>query len=472
MREMQNTRIIYYQCRFTQLSPLRIGTGEGEETDSDVMKDRRGLPFLPGSGIAGVLRDYLPEDTAKRLFGCIDPDPEKPDTAKEKTSARKRNVQRIESRILVSDATLPAGLSKDAFRIVNRDGVGLNDRGTAKNRAKYDFEVVECGKPYTAVLEISETAAEADIAALETVLRDFIRNGVSFGARTTRGYGRMRVEIRKREFTFPADLDTWLKFDPMDAEAFDGDPKTELLKAGAGISSDVIHIEAQLHMNGSFSVRQPLAKPPEQAEGDTERSQTITVRTFPDDGPIYNMEKCPVIPGTAWAGSFRHYMRNLIAASVPDVETRESLLTDLDTMFGVVGEKQKRRSDIRFAETVVKGSHSYTVTRIAVDRFTNAPRNQGLFTTEVAADGNGVLQIELAAAHLPGENKTALLRLLAAALNDLHLGLLTAGGQGSVGRGICEITAIKVNGADVTEAVRICNTDYLVKAAENAKGGG
>lgn len=440
-------RMVYYQCRFTQLSPLRIGTGEGEETDSDVMKDSRGLPFLPGSGIAGVLRQSLPEDTAKRLFGWIEP-----------------GSRRIESCILVSDATLPVGLSEDKFRIVKRDGVGLNDRGTAKSGAKYDFEVVECGEPYTALLEVSEEAQEADIAALETVLRNFIRHGVSFGARTTRGYGRMSVEIKKREFAFPADLDNWLKFDPMDAEKFRLAPDCIALEEGADASSDIIYIEAQLRMQGSFSVRQPLAKPPEQAEKEHERSQTITVKAAPDDGPIYNRENCPVIPGTAWAGSFRHHMRNLVAVSIPDEEERDGLLSDLDEMFGVVEEKRKLRSEIRFGETAVEGSRSYTVTRVAIDRFTNAPRHQGLFTTEVATDGSGVLRVELSAARLPDKRKNALLRLLAAALNDLHLGLLTAGGQGSVGRGICEITGMTVNNADVTDAVRACNTDYLIKA--------
>ena len=131
--------MIYYQCKFRQAAPLRIGAGESEDSDSDVMTDMRGVPFIPGSGIAGVLRTYLSGDEADWLFGPV-------------WSGTEEKAIR-ESRVLVSDAVLPRNLKDGAFRIVTRDGVGINDRGTVEQGAKYDFEVVECTEPYTAVVE-------------------------------------------------------------------------------------------------------------------------------------------------------------------------------------------------------------------------------------------------------------------------------------------------------------------------------
>ena len=46
---------LYYRCRFTQLSPLRLSGGKNDRTDNDLMLDSRGLPMIPGSALAGVL---------------------------------------------------------------------------------------------------------------------------------------------------------------------------------------------------------------------------------------------------------------------------------------------------------------------------------------------------------------------------------------------------------------------------------
>ena len=435
--------MIYYQCKFRQAAPLHIGAGESEDSDSDVMTDIRGVPFIPGSGIAGVLRTYLSDKEADWLFGPV-------------WGGTGENAIR-ESRVLVSDAVLPHGVTSDAYRVSTRDGVGMNDRGTVEQGAKYDFEVVECPEPYVAVIELSDRPEKerpsgienSDSNILERALRAIVRHGVSFGARTTRGYGRMTAEIRRRKFDFPQDLDAWLKFDPMDADNFGGSPLPE------GADADILRVEAQLQMEGSFSVRRYLSRLPEPDDGKTASS-------VPVYGPMTNQRNRPVIPGASWAGAFRHHMRTLIQEA-----GREELLPELDKLFGVVEQKPngketvKLKSRIRFGETEMRETDArkrgeYVVTRVAVERFTGAPRNQGLFSSLVAWGGEGELLIEL-----PADTSPDLRRLLAAALNDLHMGLLTAGGESSVGRGVCRIARLTVNDRDVTEKVNACDTEYV-----------
>ena len=193
---------VYYELRFSQRSPLRIGSGGGEQTDVDVLHDSRGLPFLPGSAIAGVLRGALPTETAAQLFGAL-------------------GAKMTESLIMVSDGTLPADAE---VHLQHRDGVGIGERGTVIPGAKYDFETVECAEPYTAVLELADDVPEALETALDAALGIWVHRGAQFGARTTRGYGEMAVSGRKKTLN---SLPALLTFDPFAPGAFEGEMALE-----------------------------------------------------------------------------------------------------------------------------------------------------------------------------------------------------------------------------------------------------
>ena len=70
---------VYYQLKMYQKSPLRVSSGDNEFTDSDLMLDGRGCPFIPGSSVAGVLRELcrtripsLSDKDIRTLFGYIE----------------------------------------------------------------------------------------------------------------------------------------------------------------------------------------------------------------------------------------------------------------------------------------------------------------------------------------------------------------------------------------------------------------
>ena len=56
---MTKLKKVYYQLKLSQISPLRIGNGENDISDNDLMCDSRGIPFIPGSSMAGVLRENM-----------------------------------------------------------------------------------------------------------------------------------------------------------------------------------------------------------------------------------------------------------------------------------------------------------------------------------------------------------------------------------------------------------------------------
>lgn len=71
---MTKLKKVYYQLKLSQISPLRIGNGENDISDNDLMCDSRGIPFIPGSSMAGVLREKYEKLGGKdpeKLFGII-----------------------------------------------------------------------------------------------------------------------------------------------------------------------------------------------------------------------------------------------------------------------------------------------------------------------------------------------------------------------------------------------------------------
>ena len=54
-------------------SPLLIGSGKEEQTDMDVLMTHDKVPYIPGSALAGVLRNYIENhmggQEADNLFG-------------------------------------------------------------------------------------------------------------------------------------------------------------------------------------------------------------------------------------------------------------------------------------------------------------------------------------------------------------------------------------------------------------------
>ena len=269
---------IYYQLKLKQLSPLRIGNGDSQITDSDLMTDMRGFPFIPGSSLTGVLREKMNPNLADRIFGYI------------------KDRELKESIVLVSDAVLPVDTRPEEVSIYKRDGVGLNDWGTTIKGSKYDFQVVETKKEYVSVIEYS-SADEDTEKELDMLMSGVAGEGLLLGARTTRGYGRFEVSVYKKVFSFPNDLEKWISFDAFDKDAF-----TDGVRMEANLTEkDRTIIGINFEVKGTFIVRVK-----------TTNYEVLEDGTKPDSISMMNFEGFPVIPGTSWAGVFRHHMRELV----------------------------------------------------------------------------------------------------------------------------------------------------------------
>lgn len=431
---------VYYQLILLQKSPLRIGNGGNEVSDSDLMLDQREMPFIPGSSIAGVLREIYGKLIArisgveeKELFGYIE------------------GEKLYNSHVLVGDAVLPKNAKRDEIHTTVRNGIGIDEWGVAIQGHKYDFQVTETKIPYISLIEWSgdEAAYEKEVLkSLDPLMKHISAEGLLLGARTTRGFGSMEVTVRKKVYSFPQNLDLWLKDDLRKEGAF---PDESTMQKEA-FQNMTYQIRVKIKMMGSFSVRVYTA-----------RAEVLEDGSVPDSLPLKNADGKPVISGTTWAGVFRHHMQDVLhQAFRQDPKCVSVYKKVINRFFGMEEtEGEHKRSPLRVSETEIIGGTAYSLTRNAVDRFTQAPRNTSLFTSQLWQGGEGELELFFSLDSFNDVHKKVLLQLLAITFIDLDLGILPFGGSTSTGQGRAEIETISVNGTDVKTRLKSQDCHFL-----------
>ena len=419
-------RKVYYEIIFKTESAMNIGCGVNDNSDRDVLRDGAGHPFIPGSTMAGIYRSLFDasEDT-KKYFGYVFIN----------TKVAQSTDQAIESKIKIYDAN-PDG----KYSIKKRDCVGLDEYRTAKKGAKFDFEVVEPGVQFETFIE-QDIDEESLVDIGKIIVSKWKLNGLSFGSKTMRGLGRTSlVSVRRCEFDLntASETDRWVDFDMYDQKdrnwvKFD-DYEREI--------SD----ENGLHFQNGKSVSIKLGLKQKNSSGISVRQYTTDVsdgeKTIPDYVQLTSQDegvKKPVIPGTSWAGSFKHHMEELLTSVGI---AKEKVTDETEIWFGTTS----KRSSIGFSESIIKGAESKVISRNAIDRFSGGTVDGALYTEEYYYGGTTDLTISVPC----GSNDDKLLRCLVASIFDLHFGLMAVGGLSSVGRGLFEIKEASIAGESVT----------------------
>jgi CRISPR/Cas system CSM-associated protein Csm3 (group 7 of RAMP superfamily) len=177
--------------RLVSETPLHVGGyGNSPDTDLPLAQNGRGDWYVPGTSIAGVLRNWVRSRFGKtiveNIFGFQDGD------------------NGHASFILIEDATLDN--SKEILPEI-RDGVGI-DRfyGVAADKAKYDRAILPRGTRLNLEMrvEIGEQHDENQIKSVVGYLLQALKNEqIRFGASKTRGLGRVKLEsidIKEQKF--------------------------------------------------------------------------------------------------------------------------------------------------------------------------------------------------------------------------------------------------------------------------------
>ncbi|MBF1009911.1 MAG: CRISPR-associated protein [Lachnoanaerobaculum sp.] len=457
----------YLKITFQLDSPLCIGSGRNDITDQDILRDARGIPYIPGSAVAGVLREAcqgIMDDKAwKYYFGY---------SSTNTGNKVKSDNDIIESQIIFYDATL-VGDNKDKdgnpkYRISQRDGVALNEYKSAKKQAKFDWEILEGDCKFQTFIEISEEQSNVNEKVkvdevLTNIAKIWKETDIRFGAKTTRGYGKIcNVEIIGKNFDFTSkdEISSWIDFNIFEENSWENailyeDMLNTLMKDNIWTLKDNNRLSLKLRLEGGLSIRRYSTECSDE-ESAPDQEQLTTVK-FDKNGS----EEVAVIPGTTWAGAIGHRMEELIKSSkVKEVEISKDYIQKY-YYFGTVDSKVKEKSLIYFNESKLTGGQFKKMSRNAIDRFLGSTAEGALFTEKIYIGGETTLDISFGDPYNTAVSYSDdFIKALAATLTDLHEGYLAVGGATSVGRGIFSI--LKINGVKLNECKLEGETNSVV----------
>lgn len=172
-------------------SPISIASGgEDPMLDTPLVRDPNGLPMLPATSIAGVLKHGLDSKTAKILLGYQ----EKDEGARSAVSISDGLIHwsndlpkdglLLEENVIEGDA-LARWLSEASP--IQREHVRISKAGVVDGDGKYDRSACPAGARFTFELSIRHRAGEEPLAPLVAA----IHAGISLGGATRSGYGRL-----------------------------------------------------------------------------------------------------------------------------------------------------------------------------------------------------------------------------------------------------------------------------------------
>lgn len=363
------------------ISPVCVSSGDNGFVDTELMRDFNGDVFIPGSSIAGAMRDYLDLEYG---IGSINGDM---------------------SSFYITDLVF-----SNKPKTIVRDGICLDKEKQTVPGAKYDMECIDTGAEGSFFIElvIREYDDEQELLdELNKVLAGIQSKEIRFGTKKTRGYGEVEIE----EVTqLVYDSSNYLEYKKAyDEKSYLNAKKVDI--STSNLDSKYTTIRVPLVLTGGISIRKYSA-----------------IKNEPDFMQITNGNQKPVIPGTSFSGAIRSRCREILTDDLKCTHANE-LLTEL---FGLEGNRfsEGHKSYVCFNEGEIENSHSITMTRTAVSRFESNVNDGSLYKEKTYVEGNVELLIKIEKA------KDWMIGLLLLVVHDLQNGYLALGGQVAIGRGI------------------------------------
>lgn len=416
-------------------TPTHLGNGDTDGiVDMPLLLDEATkAALLPGTSLAGALRNYLREH--RNGFGASRPRTDK--VVEGLFGAEKGNDKGSQSALLIDDALA------EKPRIELRDGVRIDPATrTAKidfrdgrpRGFKYDYQLLEAGTTFNLRMELLLTENDDQVSlkkGLATVLQGLQQGEIAIGLRKRRGFGRCKVNewrVTCYDLTTSAGLLAWVAQDhPAWVTSSDCNPGADIAQL-LGVTIDknedqrnICHLHAQFALDSSLLIRSGFGN---QDQG----PDTVHLHARQSNG-----ERQAILPGTSLAGVLRHRATRILRTLGGSHVAVDQFI---DTMFGPQeiqkGQRKGKASRLVVNETTVHAANELIQNRIRIDRFTGGAYESALFNEQpVFGLSHTRIAIDLQLRN-PRDSELGLLLLL---LKDFWTGDLPLGGESSIGRG-------------------------------------
>lgn len=424
------------------ITPFLVGTGGGGDVaDAVFVTDANGLPALPGSSLAGVLRSAFADSMAdaaeqngrqvNELFGfqagkqgqgsrliiswaCIH-------------DAQDRPVEGLAPPDRLRDPVLTKALCPAI-----RDHVRINHKGVsdADERGKFDEQAICAGHRFTFELELHGTENDKD--SWELLLRLLTDPALRLGGKTRRGFGAFHVvRIQQKAFDLTQDIDAYARHPVRLAQA---STVLDQWDAPSRDEDGALRVQLKLTPKNYWMFGGGADVPG--AEGNADMAPVRDARIIWGNGRATVQEDVLVVPATGIKGALAHrtaFHFNAMSGNFAGRCSPEDVVGENNPAVRQIFGYCKDSDDSGQRGLVVMNDiylhdepGSQLLHHVGIDRFTGGARDKVLFNERPLWQG-GALTIDLYILHPETLKDATVKKAFAMALNDLAQGRLQVG---------------------------------------------
>ena len=397
---------IYYYVRMELLSPISIGNGDDLLTDHDCLRNSKGVPFIPGTSLAGVFSHYLSDE----MLALFTP---------------KIGDEYKQSPYYISDANIVLDDKKRNVSTSIRDGVKLKPDKIAEDGAKFDFEIVESSTKFDFRIEVivrDHDNIDKMKKVVDVILHGLNSGEILLGYKSKRGYGKVKIEdVKIKEFTKNS-LEEMLLFDKYQMDKYD-----QYSIPDVDNENKYDYMQVHLRQVGGISIRKYSA-----TAGEVDFEHVTS-------------NAKPVIPGTSWNGLIRRQIAEYL-----DDDIISNCCVKINDWFGDAKKRDTtgRASNIIIEESIIQDAKRIQITRNKISRFSAGVSNRALFSEASYFNGDTVLGIKVKKSIEEDPDNSRIIGLLSLVIKDIDNGFIALGGQTAIGRGLFKVLKVTLNGEE------------------------
>ncbi len=442
-------------------TPLAVGSGDKDVlTDALIATDVNGLPYIPGTAIAGVVRHMIeevkPEDfNVNKIFGFQD-----------KKDGRGSEIIFTEAKILNSKGEVVDGMNLKAKEdsllkyydeLPIRQHVRINEKGVTDKSGKFDEQVIFAGTRFC--FEMEMVAKGKSIDNFNKILEQVQSQTFRIGGGTRCGFGKIKVvdlQTRILNLQNGDEIQLYLNKSSNLANAWVG---WEKQSAEEKPSNGWITYELHLQPEDFFLFGSGF--------GDDEVDMTPVKekKVVWKDGKGELTEELVLIPATSVKGALAHrvayHYNKLTGVYADNLETEDERKNvvgknnkAVKALFGSEGEiddvtkkmVNQVRGNVFFSDIIENKLDDKILNHVSIDRFTGGAIDSALFDEKTTFGNGKSFKTEILVEKAAFNENAAFKEAFETALKDIIDGLLPLGGGVNRGNGCFGGSVEEVNG--------------------------